>query len=60
MLLFIGCSGSDDGDSPDFNGGGEPVVSSLQIFISADEVIVGSTVLFSVFDNNGKNRTSEA
>ena len=60
MLLFIGCSGSDDGDSPDVNGGGEPVVSSLQIFISADEVIVGSTVLFSVFDNNGKNRTSEA
>lgn len=60
LFLFVGCSGSDDGDSGDVNGGGEPVVSSLQVFISAEEVIVGSTVLFSVFDNNGKNRTSEA
>ncbi len=60
IFLFFGCSGSDDGDSSDVNVGNEPIVSSLQIFISADEAIVGSTVLFSVFDNNGKNRTSEA
>ena len=28
--------------------------------MSSDEIIVGQQVLFSVFDNNGKNRTTEA
>ena len=60
MFLFVGCSGSDDGDSGDANAGDDNKVTSLQIFISADEVIIGNSVLFSVFDNNGKNRTSEA
>ena len=42
MFLFVGCSGSDDGDSGDANAGDDNKVTSLQLFISADDVIIGN------------------
>tara|TARA_B100000886_G_scaffold239253_1_gene167773 strand:- start:163 stop:1194 length:1032 start_codon:yes stop_codon:yes gene_type:complete len=58
LFLLLGCSGSDDEQSTEIDN--TPVVSSLQIFISSEEVIVGQQVLFSVFDNNSMNRTADA
>lgn len=58
LFLVLGCSGSDDDQSTDQIV--TPTINSIEILISSDEIIVGQQVLFSVFDNTGKNRTSEA
>ena len=58
IFLLLGCSGSEDDQSTDQNN--TPSVNSLEMYVSADEIIVGQSILFSVFDNNGKNRTTEA
>ena len=58
LFLLLGCSGSDDDQSTDQVI--TPTINSIEILISSDEIIVGQQVLFSVFDNTGKNRTSEA
>ena len=58
LFLVLGCSGSDDDQSTDQVV--TPTINSIEILISSDEIIVGQQVLFSVFDNTGKNRTSEA
>ncbi len=58
LFLLIGCGGSDD--EPSIQIDNTPVVSSLQIYISSEEIIVGQQVLFSVFDNNSMNRTADA
>lgn len=57
-LILISCSSSNDDSSPQLNDDVD-VVNSLELYISADEVTTGSTVLFTAFDNNGKNRTAE-
>ena len=57
IFIIIGCSKSEDVANEVDN---TPTVNSLEVFISSDEVIVGTTILFTVFDNTGKNRTSEA
>ena len=58
IFLLLGCSGSEDDQSTDQNN--TPSVNSLEMYVSSDEIIVGQSILFSVFDNNGKNRTTEA
>ena len=58
-LMLISCSSSNDDSSPQLNDDDVDVVNSLELYISADEVTTGSTVLFTAFDNNGKNRTAE-
>jgi len=58
IFLLLGCSGSEDDQSTDQNN--TPSINSLEMYVSADEIIVGQSILFSVFDNNGKNRTTEA
>lgn len=57
LFLVIGCSGDDNGgeEAPTQN-----KVTSLNIYISATETIVGQSLLFTVIDNNGVNRTNEA
>ena len=57
LFIIIGCSKSEDVANEVDN---TPTVNSLEVFVSSDEVIVGTTILFTVFDNTGKNRTSEA
>jgi thiol-disulfide isomerase/thioredoxin len=57
FLLLLGCSKSGNDQSTEIDN--TPVVSSLQLYISSEEIIVGQQVLFSVFDNNSMNRTSE-
>ena len=58
LFFLIGCSGSDDGDTNNIDDGGD-TISSIQIFISEDEIIVGNTIFFSAVDNKSKNITSE-
>ena len=57
LFLVIGCSGDDNGgeEAPAQN-----KVTSLNIYISATETTVGQSLLFSVIDNTGVNRTKEA
>ena len=55
--MLFGCSKSGNDQSTEIDN--TPVVSSLQLYISSEEIIVGQQVLFSVFDNNSMNRTAE-
>tara|TARA_Y200000002_G_scaffold365178_1_gene354823 strand:- start:406 stop:1437 length:1032 start_codon:yes stop_codon:yes gene_type:complete len=57
LLLLLGCSKSGNDQSTEIDN--TPIVSSLQLYISSEEIIVGQQVLFSVFDNNSMNRTAE-
>ena len=56
--MLIGCSKSED-DAGQINDN-TPAITSVEIFVSSGEVIIGTTVLFTAFDNTGKNRTNEA
>ena len=57
LLIFVSCSKSDEqSNQVDAN----PSINSLEIFVSSGEIVIGTTILFSAFDNTGKNRTSEA
>ena len=56
-LLILSCSRSED-SSPNVIDDSN-AVNSLELYMSSDEVTIGATVLFTAFDNNGKNRTSE-
>jgi len=58
ILMLIGCSKSED-DAGQINDN-TPAITSVEIFVSSGEVIIGTTVLFTAFDNTGKNRTNEA
>ena len=55
--LLLACrgggSGGDDSLQPD-------KVTSLQIYLSDTTTIVGQSLIFSVIDNTGQTRTSEA
>ena len=55
--MLLGCSKSGNDQSTEIDN--TPIVSSLQLYISSEEIIVGQQVLFSVFDNNSMNRTAE-
>ena len=57
LLILTGCSKSDDDSNVIDN---TPSINSIQVLVSSAEVTVGTTILFTVFDNTGKNRTSEA
>ena len=57
LLILVGCSKSDDDSNAVDN---TPSINSIQVSVSSAEVTVGTTILFTVFDNTGKNRTSEA
>ena len=57
LLVLVGCSKSDEQSTEIDN---TPSVNSIQVFVSSDEIIVGTSILFTAFDNTGKNRTSEA
>ena len=57
LLILVGCSKSDD-DSNVVDS--TPSINSIQVSVSSAEITVGTTILFTVFDNTGKNRTSEA
>ena len=57
LLILVGCSKSDDDSNVVDN---TPSINSIQVSVSSAEVTVGTTILFTVFDNTGKNRTSEA
>ena len=57
MLIILGCSKSEDDPSQiDDN---TPTITSIEISVSSTEVVIGTTVLFTAFDNTGKNRTNE-
>ena len=58
LLVLVGCSKSDEQSTELVDN--SPTVNSIQVFVSSDEIIVGTSILFSVFDNTGKNRTNEA
>ena len=55
--IFISCSSSEDSSSSEIVDSN--AVNSLELYMSSDEVTTGTTVLFTAFDNNGKNRTSD-
>ncbi len=57
LLILVGCSKSEDDSNVVDN---TPSINSIQVSVSSAEVTVGTTILFTVFDNTGKNRTSEA
>jgi thiol-disulfide isomerase/thioredoxin len=57
LLILVGCSKSEEDSNVIDN---TPSINSIQISVSSAEVTVGTTILFTVFDNTGKNRTSEA
>ena len=57
LLIFFSCSKSDEQSNQVDT---TPSINSLEIFVSSGEIVVGTTILFSAFDNAGKNRTSEA
>ena len=57
LLLLVGCSKSDDDSNVVDN---TPSINSIQVSVSSAEVTVGTTILFTVYDITGKNRTSEA
>ena len=57
LLILVGCSKSDDDSNVVDN---TPSINSIQVSVSSAEVTVGTTILFTAFDNTGKNRTSEA
>ena len=58
FFLLLGCGGTEDDQSQVIDS--EPVIYSLDLYVSSEEIIVGQQILFSVFDNTGKNRTAEA
>ena len=58
LFLLLGCGGSEDDQSQELDNA--PVITSIEVYVSSEEIIVGQQVLFSVFDNTGKNRTTEA
>ena len=58
IFLLLGCAGTEDDQSQELDN--TPVITSIEVYVSSDEIIVGQQVLFSVFDNTGKNRTTEA
>ena len=58
IFLLLGCGGTEDDQSQELDN--TPVITSIEVYVSSDEIIVGQQVLFSVFDNTGKNRTTEA
>ena len=57
ILMLIGCSKSEDDSSQ--SGDNTPSITSIEIFVSSGEVVIGTTVIFTAFDNTGKNRTNE-
>ena len=55
--IVISCSSSEDNSPSEITDSN--AVNSLELYMSSDEVTIGTTVLFTAFDNNGKNRTSD-
>ena len=55
--IVISCSSSEDNSPSEITDSN--TVNSLELYMSSDEVTIGTTVLFTAFDNNGKNRTSD-
>ena len=58
IFLLLGCAGTEDDQSQELDN--TPVITSIEVYVSSEEIIVGQQVLFSVFDNTGKNSTTEA
>ncbi|MAT79132.1 MAG: hypothetical protein CMD13_00130 [Flavobacteriales bacterium] len=57
LLFLVSCSKSDEqSNQVDIT----PSINNIELFVSSGEVVIGTTVLFTAFDNTGKNRTSEA
>ena len=55
--ILISCSSSEENSPSEITDSN--AVNSLELYMSSDEVTIGTTVLFTAFDNNGKNRTSD-
>ncbi len=55
--IVISCSSSEDNSPSEITESN--TVNSLELYMSSDEVTIGTTVLFTAFDNNGKNRTTD-
>ena len=55
--IVISCSSSEDNSPSEITE--SDTVNSLELYMSSDEVTIGTTVLFTAFDNNGKNRTTD-
>ena len=55
--IVISCSSSEDNSPSEITDSN--TINSLELYMSSDEVTIGTTVLFTAFDNNGKNRTTD-
>ena len=52
LLIFVSCSKSDEqSNQVDVT----PSVNNIELFVSSGEIVIGTTVLFTAFDNTGKN-----
>ena len=52
LLISVSCSKSDEqSNQVDVT----PSVNNIELFVSSGEIVIGTTVLFTAFDNTGKN-----